>query len=251
MSVADNASLALTMDPTTLTVSVLPRRAPQLWPRAFRRFQLLHTIDPDDSNTLWPASTLEPLHVYLLDSFKPPPPLCDRYLNKHARFQRRLLGLLQADLAKHRPSALRQHRNFLRRLYAPPLVLPLQMFHRQALRLHFSLTATDVPLGRGHHQIGPQHPTLVRPPHLDSLRPPTPIQNPTIPQNPCHLSPPKSYGISPCFQLSRPLAHALHHVRRLASSSMSTQLPLSSARPGAAAIKPCAARVYQRPFAST
>jgi len=64
-------------------------------------------------------------------------------------------------------------------------------------------------------------------------------------------SPPKSYGRSPCSLLSRPFAHALHHVRRLASSSMPTQLPFSGAHSGAAAIKPCAARVYQRPFATT
>ena len=208
-AVAENACLALTIDPTTITVIVLPRRAPQLWLRSFRRFQLLLILEADSTlDPLWPLTEHEPLHIYLLDSFNPPPPLCDRYLIANAKSNRSLLGVCQADHRAQRLDALRELQHFLRSTQTLPDDQPLRVFVREALRLHLGPRSSDVQDRRGPHSSPPRLPSP--PLGLRAVRPPL-TRHPGQPPRP---QPPEDARTLPNHQHLEEPSRQLHGLRR-------------------------------------
>ena len=116
-ALASNILIAQNMDLRTLAAVVIPRRCQQLFTRAFRRFTLL-TIPA--GGPLWGEHELEPLCVYILPVYSPPPPLADRYLSKHAIHHRHLISSARSKHLAAIAERSQQQQEFIRSLQLLP-----------------------------------------------------------------------------------------------------------------------------------
>jgi hypothetical protein len=117
-TLAERILIAQNMDLKTMAVVVIPRRCQQLFSRSLRRFVLLPQVLP--GGPLWSESELEPLCVYVLRPFTPPPPLTDRYLAKNAKRHRAALRQLRAAHQATLNAEARTHGDILRELQLLP-----------------------------------------------------------------------------------------------------------------------------------
>jgi len=179
-SLAANILIAQNMDLRTSAIVVIPRRCQQLFSHAFRRFTLVTFIEPGDP--MWAESELEPLCIYSLPIFSPPPPYTDRYLAKNAKRHRNLFRLLRENYQAERLAALREQRDRLRGFSVLQHDVPSQLLLARVDEIHKRSNFSSVQAGgpylppprcssaplrlrdlRGQEPGGPGHPSQGHP----------------------------------------------------------------------------------------